>query len=225
MPQFISAFTRRRCCAWSRVRLVLLAGGELLGLERRRVERHVLVCTDCRNRLASANRAVEALHTAAAIDPRALGESPEVMAQPSLWAGVQRQIAESGRTVPHAWRWEVWPTFDGLRAPSRLAWSAFGLAVCLITSVVYVNARVERSNAQMRIAQNERPVATEIFTSPDEPDLVPLIVEEELPVAPEVATPAAALADRAPAPSVKFGYDLERGTPMPIGAHDVKPSY
>ncbi len=224
MPHIINSLARRCRCAWSRARLPLLAGGELLGIERRRVERHVLVCADCRAGLAAATQAIETLRTAAATSPTMRAGVPDV-AQPSLWPELRRQIAESGRTVPRAWRWELWPTFDGLTWASSLPRLALGLAVCLIASGVYVGTLVESKNARERIARNARPVASDVFEESDEPDVEPLVVEAEIPTEPTVTVPTAALVDRAPAPATKFGYDLEGGTPMPIGAHDVKPSY
>lgn len=80
----------RETCRWVLDRLPLLAGGELLGLERRRIERHVLDCTACRDRLAALRATLVTLHTAGQLDPIA----PDA---PSLWPALARQIQESRR--------------------------------------------------------------------------------------------------------------------------------
>ncbi len=47
-------------CEWSLKRLPLLADDELIGADRRRVERHLIGCASCRERLES-HRATLAL--------------------------------------------------------------------------------------------------------------------------------------------------------------------
>ncbi|MBX6314032.1 MAG: zf-HC2 domain-containing protein, partial [Isosphaeraceae bacterium] len=77
-------------CSWVRARLPLLAGGELLGLDRRLVERHLIGCPACRSRWESLRGSLDALHAAAAVDPA----RPEA---PSLWPELARQLRESRR--------------------------------------------------------------------------------------------------------------------------------
>lgn len=75
-------------CGWVSQRLSLLASDELIGLERRRAERHILTCGSCRARLAefqSINRVVRL----ASQHPSPSGDSP------SLWPALQRQLRES----------------------------------------------------------------------------------------------------------------------------------
>ncbi len=76
-------------CRWVTARLPLQAGGELLGLDRRRVERHLLSCPACRARLDALSSTLNLLHTAAQ-DPAALPEQGA-----SLWPLVAQQIRES----------------------------------------------------------------------------------------------------------------------------------
>lgn len=84
-------------CAWMQARLPLMAGGELVGPDRRRIERHLLVCRNCRERLAGLREAVDALRTAAELPPVMPG-------RPSVWPALARQIQESRRPVaPLAW--------------------------------------------------------------------------------------------------------------------------
>lgn len=78
-------------CRWVRGRLPLMAGGDLLGPERRHVERHVVGCVACRGLLESHRRSLGALHAAAA------AESPALAAAPSLWPDLARQLREARR--------------------------------------------------------------------------------------------------------------------------------
>jgi hypothetical protein len=77
-------------CARVRPRLPLLAGGELIGPDRRLAERHLIGCASCRRRLAELQGALGALHAAADHDP--VGP-----ASASLWPALARQIRESRR--------------------------------------------------------------------------------------------------------------------------------
>ena len=78
-------------CKWVRDRLPLLAGGELAGVERRRTERHLIGCSQCRSHRLALGAALDALHAAAA------GPPPTAAASPSLWPALARQIRESRR--------------------------------------------------------------------------------------------------------------------------------
>src|SRR4051812_13347545 len=79
---------RGRRCSWVRVRLPLLTGGELTGLDRREVERHLTGCDGCRREASSLAGALGALRLAALRPPG----GPEA---PSLWPALARQIRES----------------------------------------------------------------------------------------------------------------------------------
>ncbi len=93
-------------CHWVRTRLPLLAGDDLVGPERRRAERHLVGCPDCRGRLASLRVAVDTLRTAAEV-PAVVPESFR-----SLWPDLARQIRESRRPATFPWaRLLTSPTF------------------------------------------------------------------------------------------------------------------
>lgn len=79
-------------CRWARPRLALLAGGELTGNDRRKVERHLIVCGDCRGRLESLQGALGAL--------RGLASAETASSSPSLWPALARQIRESKHEEP-----------------------------------------------------------------------------------------------------------------------------
>jgi predicted anti-sigma-YlaC factor YlaD len=105
-------------CRWARARLPLWSGGELTGLDRRRVERHVLVCPSCRRRLDQMRAALEVLQTAGTWSP--------VRAEAgSLWPALARQIQESRRPLPARPWLALW-------AGAGLAASLFGLAALWI---------------------------------------------------------------------------------------------
>jgi anti-sigma factor RsiW len=124
--------------------LPLLAGDDLTGPDRRRVERHLIVCPNCRGRYSALERALGALHEAAAVDP--LGGS-EVA---PLWPELARQIRESRRPAPEGWGWGWgWPA------------AAIGLAASLMVAVgIVVVARPfgsRPSSARLSVAQRPRP--------------------------------------------------------------------
>lgn len=75
-------------CRWVQARLPLLAGDDLIGPDRRRTERHLVSCPDCRRHLASLRKVVRLLHEAAELPTFAPGT-------PSLWPELARQIRES----------------------------------------------------------------------------------------------------------------------------------
>jgi hypothetical protein len=88
-------------CQSVRARLPLLAGGDLLGPSRRHVERHLVTCSDCRQQLASLEKALAALH-------HAREQSPVPVQEASIWPGLARQIQESRRVEtswPHVLTW------------------------------------------------------------------------------------------------------------------------
>lgn len=81
-------------CRWVTRRLPLLAGGELVGADRRRVERHLISCPDCRSRRDAASSSLDLLRAAA---------TAPVDAAPSLWPALARQIRESRRPERPSW--------------------------------------------------------------------------------------------------------------------------
>lgn len=107
-------------CRWVRARLPLLAGDDLIGFERRRAERHLLLCPNCRAMLASYREALEALHTA--VDSP-VAASPGA---PSIWPVLEQQIRESRRPASSAtWGWAA-------IGPRALAWSGAALAASVL---------------------------------------------------------------------------------------------
>ena len=175
-------------CNWVRDRLPLLAGVELLGAERRRVERHLIGCAQCREHRHALGRALDVLHAAAA-------EPPTAAEAGSLWPALARQIRESRRPSPapgFAWaslfglRPRFWPTFS--QTMSLLA--ALGATVAL---------RQQTATARSRIRWAARP-------------LPPLDIR---PVAPAPLPSRVVQTDPAPeaAPPARYDYDLEHGTP------------
>ena len=84
-----------RTCRWVSRRLSLLVGAELIGADRRRVERHLIGCDLCRERRDAAARSLALLHLAR--EPHPPDGSPADA--PSLWPALARQIRESRRTA------------------------------------------------------------------------------------------------------------------------------
>lgn len=105
----------RNGCKSTRPRLPLLAGGELLGNDRREVERHVIGCFACRHHLESLRNSLHILHVAAESTPI----RPDT---PSLWPALSRQIRESRRPGPVSWT-------------SRYAWPLVGMAATFALAV------------------------------------------------------------------------------------------
>ncbi len=126
----------RETCRWVADRLALLAGGELLGLERRRVERHVLGCPSCRDRLDRLRDALATLHTASQFDPVPADA-------PSLWPALARQIQESRRNPsPQRVRLRL-RTWVRLGLAATVLAAASGLGVWALSQKYDVTVRVD----------------------------------------------------------------------------------
>ena len=98
-------FPRKSPCDWVGERLPLFAGGELPWTERRKIERHLIVCDRCRTRETSQQRALEVLRTAAGVDPARLSDNNAPFV--SLWPGLARQIQDARHSPPpSAFSWE-----------------------------------------------------------------------------------------------------------------------
>lgn len=121
-------------CRWTRARLPLLAGGDLLGPDRRRAERHLIGCRGCRERLDAHQRSLELLHQAAAV-------SPSTADAPGLWPALARQIREerhpAHRTFSwgrgHGWTWSL-PVSGLALAASMLVCIGLGGVVYHVTT-------------------------------------------------------------------------------------------
>ena len=198
-------------CQWVRVRLPLLAGDELPGTERRKVERHLIGCPGCRARQGACEQALTALRSAA------LG-APGHLEAPSLWPDLARQIRQSRRPAPFSWLF-AWP---GFRIAPVLA---VGTGVLSLV-VGLVVTRQEFAKAQAQIASGTRPLVSPSRSEALHP--VPQLVRTSQP-APnrEPSRPAVetTVAENTPP---RVDYHLDRGTPMPTEPRDSnakQPSY
>ncbi|WP_435008782.1 zf-HC2 domain-containing protein [Tundrisphaera lichenicola] len=190
-------------CRWVRHRLPLLAGGDLGVEERRRVERHMIGCPDCRGLHHQAESALSVL--------RSVGSLSTTRAEaPSLWPSVARQIRES-RHVPA--RPSLFPREWSRLIPSL--WPAMGLALGLGALMV---------SALARTRDLPRPIAT---TPPATASVDRKPPARSVPSAlPESSGQLAEFVDPIEPPSpLKVDYDLDHGTPIGPIARDVQRSY
>jgi anti-sigma factor RsiW len=218
-------------CRWVRGRLPLLDGGELTGTDRRKVESHLLICSDCRSDRESLAGALGVLRSAS--EPVVDGASA-----PTLWPALQRQIRESRHepraarsgyslglplplSMPEAESWLDVIAILGRDRPRPALRLPFVLAASLLVAglggvgvEVWVRARI--ANARALVAAGMRPIAVE-STVPKHSalDFGPNVVSSE----PDGPLPI----DRSAAS--RFGYDLDHGTPMDPDTSRAKPSY
>lgn len=201
-------------CRWVRARLPLLAGRELVGFERRRVERHLIGCPDCRRRRGLLSDALDVLHAAGA-------ESPVGPDSPSLWPALALQIRESRRPVSSPDFASLPFSFGGLRLGPALLGLGLGLAalVAIGWGVAAHQPRIDPGVNQ--IAHNTRPVAPK----PSAPAPSPRASATSRAV--PIRTVAAPVVESPPPRSID--YDLEHGTPMPTDppreARETRPTY
>jgi anti-sigma factor RsiW len=188
-------------CHWVRDRLPLLVGDDLRGMERRRVERHLIGCPQCRQHQAALGQSLEILRTVAAVAPAGSDA-------PSLWPALARQIRESRRPSPK----------PALALPSPLPllvswirlnpWPAFGLGLALLAAAaltVTLSPSVRpRSTAKGRVVDLKQasppisPLTRTVQISIPVPD-----PGRELPPAPEPSSAES-----------RHDYDLELGHPV-----------
>jgi len=188
-------------CNWVRDRLSLLASDDLIGSERRRVERHLIGCPECRRQRVSAQRAYEVLQFAAE-------ESPSRPDAPSLWPALARQIQESRRPAGIS----AWLSTLGL-APFRLRlWPAVGLGLSLAMALgLTAAARRQTAHFRTQMATNAQPIATAPAPPVPMPETpAPTQVAHQTEPEPESSTPA------------RYEYSLEHGTPMGPDALESK---
>lgn len=194
-------------CRWVRDRLPLLAGDDLQGLDRRRVERHLIGCPHCREHQASLVQALETLRTVAST----ASASPDA---PSLWPALERQIRESRRPVPAT----------RLTSPFVLAWPrlsfrpALGFGLGLLAAIGFSLAsrhQDQTSVTQARVAVNERPLPAVVAAPKPRPTETPVPrPQQELP-----KTTEGSIVETSPS---RRDYILEHGIPMPSGAPDLR---
>lgn len=206
-------------CKWVHDNLPLLAGGELVGLDRRKVERHLIGCPECRQHQVALVDAVGVLHAVAAHAP----VRPDA---PSLWPALARQMRESRRPAPEpvlafAWpRGGWWSPVVGLGALGLLA--AIGVAVELIrpdppaTAEAVAQSRLAPAPDIDRAvtAARSEPALDLPAESPDPAPSRDLVqVSQDTPVVEST-------------PSRRLDYDLDRGTPMSFDTRDARqPTY
>ena len=117
-----------RTCRWVSQRLPLLAGGDLAGLERRRVERHLIGCSTCRDRRSAASASLAVLRGVAALGPMGAGIG-SMGETPSIWPALARQIREA-KHQPE--RLTVGEWVRSWLAPPALAWVGSGLTAAAL---------------------------------------------------------------------------------------------
>ena len=182
-------------CRWARHRLPLLAGGDLTGADRRKAERHLIGCPDCRRREAGLSSALDALHAASAFDP------PGPSGPPTLWPALARQIRE-GRHAPRP----LSPWLDLFAVRHRHALAAVAASAALLAAWAYRPAAEGRVDgvAAARPPEVIRAVPTPSEAEPD----VSLAVADRDSVT------------RGGSSEPRLDYDLDRGTPMGPGGRD-----
>ena len=212
-------------CRWVCRRLPLLAGGDLAGSDRRKVERHLIVCPDCREHeasLADALGVLQAVAFGAHFDP---GPST---AQ-ALWPALERQIVEARHAPPASLFERAVAWLDGLVEPLRDGtWSrslrlvsaptlVLSLSLVAVAGGVALGARrlADSSLATDRVLRS--PLARRSTRSALDPP--PLVLP--IPVEP------ASTFDSGGSAVAHFHFDLDHGTPMGPDSRDstVKPSY
>lgn len=199
-------------CRWVRDRLPLMAGDELRGTDLRRVERHLIGCSKCRQHRLSLNQAIQVLHMAAA-QPLVPSDAP------SLWPELARQIRHS--RLPAQTPLFTWPRRFGL-------WPAFGLGLGLVAAVIALGTRNQVVDSRSRIASNARPIP-EVRSKP-EPAPTPEAMPVEILSSTDglIKTQGDITVSAESVPATRFGYDLDHTVPMSAGneARDGKqPTY
>ena len=235
-------FPRKSPCDWVGRRLSLFVGGELPSAERRVVERHLIVCEQCRTCETSRQRAFEALKTAAGIAPASLLEHDAPLV--SLWPNLARQIQDSKHApVPRALSWEgvtfwleeTWAGFSeslaglgrSLAAPSLVGFRVVPvvMAALVLVSVTVFGVgswvRWTENRSQSELAAAARPIVTPDFSA------FPRARGPALPSddATFVRNEASASKPERVSTSSRLNYDLDHGTPMGPHSLDLKPSY
>jgi hypothetical protein len=188
-------------CHWVRDRLPLLVGNDLRGIDRRRVERHLIGCPQCRQHQSALGQSLKALRAVAITSPVA----PDA---PSLWPALSRQIRESRR--PSAVPTLVLPTpFAPLISWLRLnPWPAFGLGLALLTTAtVMANLHIRQKNntAKVGVAVNARPIMP-VPTLPRITQAPTLVSDSHRELSPPLEPSST---------ETRHDYDLDFGRPMP----------
>lgn len=83
-------------CRWARARLSLWDDGQPAGHDRRKIERHLLLCSDCRSKLESHREIRRVLARAAEGRPTCSSEAA-ASNEDSLWPALSRQLADAAK--------------------------------------------------------------------------------------------------------------------------------
>jgi anti-sigma factor RsiW len=231
--------TPGQACRWVRDRLPLFEGGELTGTERRKVERHLIGCPDCRRCGASLAEALGALHAAAAC--------ASVSADaPTLWPALQRQIREARHqrrpalsilplTFPEVGSWLELLAVVARSYRPRLCRASVLASVLVVGGLAAAGvdlwSRWQTADALVNIRAAAQPLDLD-----EDFDPASIVISIPLPSALDTASPVANLAQANPGTSAgvsagatsataPVGYDLDHGTPMGPDTQDVKASY
>jgi hypothetical protein len=222
-----------RRCRWVGRRVPLLVGDapELTGADRRKVERHLIVCPDCRKRQASLAGALDVLHAAAVgLEPTVTG--PGGGGTLSLWPALERQIREERHAPRPSPLSQAGAWLDALVEPlrdrsflsfreDRHLMSAPVLAL-LLTLLVAAGGVVFWAKWQVKASHTAELVLEKRIERPwtrsaldPRPLLLPLPVEPGAVFTPGISTAS------------HFDFDLDHGTPMGPDSRDpaAKPSY
>jgi anti-sigma factor RsiW len=205
-------------CAWSLKRLPLLVDDELIGAERRRVERHLIGCANCRERLESHRANLALLHIAAVEEPGA-GSFVRDRSDSVLWPAIARQIRES-RREPARSSWGGWgsPGFIGVAA---------GITIAIVATLV------PRTASPRRVEHIVAPVASPVVAAAPDHDLSVDTSNDELITQNRLAEPKHVVKEAAAKPrsttlvepSATVRFDLDSGAPMIPGAADTQRAY
>lgn len=202
---------RINSCSWVLRRLPLLDGGELAMDERRRVERHLIGCPDCRDRRSASVDSLSAL--------RAFAEaSPARPDAPSLWPALARQIRES-KHVPARPAWS-WSWLFSQASPAM----GLGLALGGVLAAGFALGRTAPAPTSARAPSSTARAASDlapgVLARADRAADKPRGALPETP--PNLLTRSA---DSFRVPNMRFDYDLDHGFPMGSGPRDPQRSY
>ncbi len=198
-----------RQCRWVRYRLPLLIGGELKVEERRRVERHLIGCSDCQGQRSRSTDAFAALRSFAEVS------APVLVDSPSVWPALAGQIRESRHASPSLSWWET---------PLPRNWAALSLAMGLIGLVAGPLALLSGRDPV-------RTAPTSVTTRPVEPPRLAatppsaLPSDRSRPVDGSSKGGANSGFDPTAGPGLQVNYDLDHGTPIGSGSRDPQHSY
>jgi hypothetical protein len=199
-----------RQCRWVRHRLPLLIGGELGIDERRKVERHLIGCLDCKGHREASNDALSALRSFAEVAPARVDP-------PSLWPALSDQIRQSRHVKPTPSWWE---------APLPRAWAAACLAMALIGMIAaplsLLSGREPRRQplpSTVEVTQFEPPKESVSTTPTALPSPSPFASNP-----PSKKSGDSGFDPTLPS-STQLNYDLDHGTPMGPGNRDPQHSY